>query len=205
MTQPHVGRSDIAAERRGGVPARRAVMRWAWRLFRREWRQQVLVLALLTVAVTAAIFSASAAYNVAPVPGNADFGTANHLLTFDGSDPEALEADLAAAQEWFGTIDRIGLQHVPVPGLFEPLELRDQDPKGAYSAPMLKLREGRYPTAADEVAVTDGVAENLELEIGDPFDLDGSTPSVVGLVENPSDLNAEFCSQHQAPFTSRSR
>jgi len=26
-------------------------MRWAWRLFRREWRQQVLVLALLTLAV----------------------------------------------------------------------------------------------------------------------------------------------------------
>ena len=28
----------------GGVPARRAVIRWAWRLFRREWRQQLLVL-----------------------------------------------------------------------------------------------------------------------------------------------------------------
>src|SRR5207249_567581 len=35
----------------GGAPARRAVIRWAWRLFRREWRQQVLVLSLLTVAV----------------------------------------------------------------------------------------------------------------------------------------------------------
>jgi putative ABC transport system permease protein len=31
----------------GGMPARRAVVRWAWRLFRREWRQQSLVLALL--------------------------------------------------------------------------------------------------------------------------------------------------------------
>ena len=29
----------------GGMPARRAVIRWAWRLFRREWRQQLLVLA----------------------------------------------------------------------------------------------------------------------------------------------------------------
>ncbi len=34
---------------------RRAVLRWAWRLFRREWRQQLLVLALLTVAVAAAV------------------------------------------------------------------------------------------------------------------------------------------------------
>ena len=37
----------------GGVPARRAVIRWAWRLFRREWRQQLLVLALIIVAVGA--------------------------------------------------------------------------------------------------------------------------------------------------------
>jgi putative ABC transport system permease protein len=28
----------------GGVPARRTVMRWALRMFRREWRQQLLVL-----------------------------------------------------------------------------------------------------------------------------------------------------------------
>ena len=37
----------------GGVPARRAVIRWSWRMFRREWRQQVLVLALLVFAVGA--------------------------------------------------------------------------------------------------------------------------------------------------------
>ncbi len=41
-----------AAARRSGAPARRAIRRWAWRLLRREWRQQVLVLALLTVAVS---------------------------------------------------------------------------------------------------------------------------------------------------------
>ena len=192
MTPASVARPNSVARGSGGVPARRAVIRWARRLFLREWRQQVLVLALLTVAVTAAIFSASVAYNVAPVPGNAEFGTANHLLRFDGSNPEALEDDLAAAREWFGTIDRIGLQQVPAPGLFEPLELRDQDPRGAYSEPMLQLRGGRYPTATDEVAVTDGIAENLKLQIGTPFDLNGSTPTVVGLVENPSDLNAEF-------------
>ena len=27
----------------GGMVARRAVARWGWRLFRREWRQQLLV------------------------------------------------------------------------------------------------------------------------------------------------------------------
>ncbi len=36
----------------GGVPARRAVIRWALRLLRREWRQQLLILALITVRPT---------------------------------------------------------------------------------------------------------------------------------------------------------
>src|SRR5260370_35635732 len=38
---------DLAGDE-GGIVARRAVVRWGWRLFRREWRQQLPVLALLT-------------------------------------------------------------------------------------------------------------------------------------------------------------
>ncbi len=30
----------------GGAPARRAVIRWSWRLVRREWRQQFFIFAL---------------------------------------------------------------------------------------------------------------------------------------------------------------
>jgi putative ABC transport system permease protein len=37
------------------VSARRAVIRWAVRLLRREWRQQLLILALITVAVAATV------------------------------------------------------------------------------------------------------------------------------------------------------
>ena len=47
----------------GGIVARRAVIRWGWRLFRREWRQQLLVLGLLTVAVAATIWGASVVTN----------------------------------------------------------------------------------------------------------------------------------------------
>ncbi len=176
----------------GGVSARRAVVRWAVRMFRREWRQQILVLALLVVAVAAAIGFASVAYNVAPGPGNKAFGTADHSLRFDGSDPQALQANVAAAEEWFGTIDVIGHRHVPVPGEFKPLEYRSQDPRGAYGGPMLTLREGRYPTAAGEVAVTDAVAETFKLGLGAAFALDGTARTVVGLVENPSGLDDEF-------------
>lgn len=176
----------------GGLPARRAVIRWAWRLFRREWRQQALVIGLLTLAVAAAIFSASAAYNVAPVPSNAEFGTVNHYLRFPAFDPQALQADIAFAEEQFGIIDVITHRYVPVPGSVETVEFRAQDPQGPYSHPMLDLLDGRYPTAADEVAVTDRVAETFALDIGTPFALDGTERTVVGLVENPSNLNAEF-------------
>ncbi|HUP16083.1 MAG TPA: FtsX-like permease family protein, partial [Acidimicrobiia bacterium] len=176
----------------GGGPARRAVIRWAVRLYRREWRQQALILALLTVAVAAAIFSASAAYNIAPIPGNARSGTVNHNLKFDGSDPQALAAAISAAEEWFGTIEVISHRQVPIAGSVESIEIRAQDPQGPYSGPMLTLLEGRYPTAAGEVAVTDGVAETLQLSLDTTFPLDGIERLVVGLVENPSDLRIEF-------------
>ena len=45
----------------GGVPARRAVIRWAIRLLRREWRQQLLILALITVAVGATVVASAVA------------------------------------------------------------------------------------------------------------------------------------------------
>jgi len=175
----------------GGVPARRAVVRWAWRLFRRDWRQQILVLALLTLAVAGAILSVSAAYNVAP-SRDAAFGTADHLLTFDGSDPRRLTADVATVAEWFGTIEAIGHRQAPVPGSVETVELRAQDPQGTYGAPMLRLREGRYPTGAGEVAVTDAVAETFQVAVGARLALDGRDWTVVGLVENPGDLGDEF-------------
>ena len=76
--------------RAGSGPARQAVVRWAWRLFRREWRQQALVIVLLTVTVTAAVAGVSMGWGAADTSGRT-FGSANHLLQFDGSDPALLE------------------------------------------------------------------------------------------------------------------
>ena len=42
------------------------------------------------------------------------------------------------------------------------------------------------------MAVTDGVAALQLGGIGDVLDLDGRSRTIVGLVENPSDLHAEF-------------
>jgi putative ABC transport system permease protein len=173
----------------GGVAARRAVVRWALRLFRREWRQQILVLALLTVAVAAAIGSITIVHNTAPA-NNSQFGSANILLRFDGSDPRKLQAGLALAKESFGTIDVIGHRSVVVPGGVETVDYRAQDPGGAFGA--LALRQGSYPAGPRQVAITDGVAELLQLELGSTLALDGRRRTVVGIVENPRKLSEEF-------------
>ena len=121
-------RSTLRGPSTGGLAARRPLIRWAWRMFRREWRQQILVTALLTVAVAAAIASVTIAYNSGSAD-DAEFGSANHLLRFDGADPGRLEASLAAARERFGTIDVIGHRSLPVPGSVDPVEFRSQDPR----------------------------------------------------------------------------
>jgi putative ABC transport system permease protein len=175
----------------GGVAARRAVARWAWRLFRREWRQQILVLALLIFTVAAAAFSVSAAYNVASLPGP-QFGSANHLLQFDGSSPRVLAADIAAARRAFGTIQVIGRRFVPIPGSTQTVEFRAQNPRGPFSGPMLALTQGRYPSGARQVAVTGQLARTLQLHIGARLSLGGAHRTVSGIVENPSDLSDQF-------------
>ena len=175
----------------GGVAARRAVVRWAGRMFRREWRQQLLVIALLTVAVAAAIGSITIASNAVPAD-DSDFGSANQVLTFDGSDPRKLAAGLDSARRSFGTIDVIGHRSVPVPGSVEKVDYRSQALGGAFSGDLLALRRGGYPVGAGEIAVTDGVAKALRLEIGSTLALDGQRRSVVGIVENPRKLSDEF-------------
>jgi putative ABC transport system permease protein len=183
--------STFGGPENGGVAARRAVIRWAGRMFRREWRQQLLVLTLLTVAVAAAIGGVAIVHNTAP-ENNSEFGSANTQLTFDGTDPRRLEAGLVSAEESFGTIDVIAHRSLAVPGSVETVDIRAQDPGGAYSRELLALRQGSYPTGPGQVAVTDGVAELLALDLGSTLALDGLEWEVVGIVENPRKLSDEF-------------
>ena len=191
LTPPVV--EDPAPHRRpgGGLPARRAVVRWAVRMLRREWRQQVLALTLLTVAVAGTTVGVTATYNMAS-SSDAQFGRAQQLIRFEGSDPARLAADLDAARSWFGPLDLIGHRYRSVPGLFQPVDIRAQDPAGAYGAPMLALRQGRYPRGAGELAVTDATAQALHVAVGGRVSLDGRDRLVVGLVENPKNLADEF-------------
>lgn len=166
-------------------------MRWAVRVYRREWRQQVLVVALLTFTIAAALPLIAAAYNT-PDSLVAGYGTANLSIRFGGPDPRALDAKVAAIRARLGTIDVIERRSSTIPGLTRPVDVRAQDPHGPYGAAMLRLVSGRYPTAAGEAAVTHQVAALLGLRVGGTLRLTDRRWSVVGVVENPQDLNAEF-------------
>ena len=174
----------------GGMPARRAVTRWAWRLFRREWRQQLLVLALITVAVAATIIGAAAATNNPP-PKNAGFGTAQDMATFQAPDPH-LASQLAALQQRFHPTDVIENQTVAIPGSINTYQLRAQNPHGPYGQPMLSLVSGHFPTGAGQVAVTSAVASDFGLRIGSVWHQGGTARTVVGIVQNPQSLLDEF-------------
>lgn len=174
----------------GGVPARRAMMRWAWRLFRREWRQQILILALIIVAVAATVVGATVASDTPP-PSDTGFGTAGFLGTFQGPDPR-LGAQIASLQHRFGRVDVIENQTVAIPGTIDTYDLRAQNPDGPFGRPMLSLISGRYPSTPAQVAVTPGVASDFHLAIGDVWPEDGTARTVVGIVQNPQSLLDEF-------------
>jgi putative ABC transport system permease protein len=173
----------------GGAPARRAVMRWALRLFRREWRQQLLVLTLITVAVAGTIFGAAIGTNT-PLPANAGFGSANALINLPGNDPH-LAAGVAAIRAHFGTVDVIDNQTFAT-GLVTGAQLRAQNPDGAYGQPMLALVSGDYPHGPGEVDLTSGLASSFRIGTGDTWHIDGRALRVTGIVENPQNLLDTF-------------
>lgn len=172
------------------MSARRAVLRWSARLFRREWRQQLLLLALITVAVGAAVFGTALAYH-APSPQNSNFGRANFRARFDG-DPAGISASLDDIRASGTAIEVIGRREVRVPGSTESLDVRAQDPHGRYGAPLLALRAGRYPTGPGEVAMTGSAAALLDTSVGETTSVGRASVRVVGIVENPTSLTDRF-------------
>ncbi len=176
--------------RNGGMPARVAILRWAWRLFRREWRRQALVLLLLALAVATTVFGLSAVGNTLP-SGAGRFGSADYVITMDGS-VATLAADIARARAAYPATEVINHRKIPVPGSATAVDLRDQAPGGALGGSMVRLDEGRYPVAAGEIAVSPRTARLFGLHAGSTWQQGGHTWSVVGLVENPSDLLDTF-------------
>jgi putative ABC transport system permease protein len=175
----------------GGIAARRAVIRWALRLFRREWRQQLLVLAMLAVAVATMIMGAAVATNTPPSsPNAATFGTAAALISLPGKDPH-LAADIAAIRARYRSIDVIENQPLAT-GLAASVELRAQDPSGPYGGPLLSLVSGHYPSGPGQVAMTGQVATLYNVHTGGVWREGGKVWRVTGIVQNPANLLDEF-------------
>jgi putative ABC transport system permease protein len=175
---------------RGGVPARRAVIRWAVRLLRHEWRQQVLILALITVAV-AATFIGSAVSTTTPANAAELLGSAQDAAVFTGS-PAKFAADIAAVQRHFAPSEVIETQPEAVPGSVQTFSLQAQDPHGPFGGPLLSLVRGQYPGGAGQVAITSGLAADFRLGIGSTWTFGGISRTVTGIVENPQSLLDEF-------------
>jgi putative ABC transport system permease protein len=182
---------DLTVRAGIGIVARRAVFRWGWRLFRREWRQQLLVLGLLTVAVAATIWGTSVVTNIQlSNPNQATYGTAATQVTLPGTDPQ-LAADIAAIQSQWGPADLIENQDIAT-GTTQPVQLRAESPHGHYNSPLLSLVSGSYPAGPGQAALTSQVAAQYGTHAGGTWRAAGSTWRVTGIVQNPSDLTDEF-------------
>ena len=185
---------DLDAHAGRGIVARRAVIRWGWRLFRREWRQQLLVLGLLTVAVAAATWGTSVVTNTQlPNATYATLGTAAAAATLPGADPH-LTADIAAIQDRWGPADLIESQNFAI-GTAQSVQsaqsaqLRAESPHGHYNAPLLGLVSGAYPAGPGQVALTSEVAAMYGAHVGGTWQpAAGITWRVTGIVRNPSNL-----------------
>lgn len=193
MTSRRAGRPH-----RGG-PGRRAVLRWAWRLARREVRGQLLLVTLLTVAGAISVGGLTAAHQLAGAADMGDFGTASEVLDFTQTDERSLALDVPAAQSRFGTVDVVRRQKLSVPGLFEPVELRQQAVPGHFTRPLVAVVGGRLPTAPDQVALAPDLATIMSSALGHDVRLGGRDLRVVGLVENPADLDDSFALVTQLP------
>jgi putative ABC transport system permease protein len=176
--------------RSGGVPARRAVIRWAIRLLRREWRQQLLILALITVAVGATVVASTVATDT-PAPISGVLGTAQDAASFSGS-PASVNAQIKSLENRWGSVDVIENESAQIPGTLNTFELRAQDPHGPFGGPLLSLVSGAYPATASQIAVTSGVASSFNLRIGSSWTVDGVARKVTGIVQNPESLLDEF-------------
>jgi putative ABC transport system permease protein len=159
---------------------------------RRDWRQHVLIVCLLTAAVAAAVGFTCAAYNIAPKEGRSEFGDANHFFEFQDLDAARLQETLDAGEQWFGEIGVVGHRSAVVPGTDRRVDYRSQAPDSPFTHPLLTLVSGRYPNADDEAAVTNWIQSATGVAIGGTVDFDGVPRTVVGIVEDPSALNDEF-------------
>ena len=189
------GRPGVVARTAAGARVRQEVkpgaglVRWAWRMFRKEWRQQLLVLGLLTVAVAAAVAGTAPASTAGRSTGDGGRPrTGPHRQLRPGSRRRPGRRGPSALRRARGDPPPA----VPVPGSTELLDVRGQDPTARSGTRCSPCATGatRWPPArsrspkAPPICSTRGWVGRWS-----PAALSGL---VVGRVENPADLDDEF-------------
>ena len=196
------------ARRERARRARRAApcVRWAWRLFRREWRQQLLVLALITVAVAAAVAGVGDRRERRRRTAAATFGDADAMVRVDGTDPADAQATRAPRPSPLRH-RRGDRPHAasPCPARSSASTCAARTRTAPFGHPMLALRARALPDGAGEVALTAGAADAARrptsaTRSSSPASAAPSSASS----RTPSDLDDEFALR-RPPADDRSR
>ena len=182
---------------RRAAMARRTLTRWALRLALREWKQRILIVALIAVASAATLLGIAVASATPGTPNAGIYGTASTLVELPGSTPD-LPGVIAKIEKAYGTASVVYDEPIAT-GQAGGADLRAQDPSAPYTHVLLALDSGRYPTGPGQVAVTSGLAQLYSLRVGSTWHVPagggteaGRAFTVTGIVENPSNLLDEF-------------
>ena len=182
--------------------ARRALARWAVRLARREWKQRILIAALIAVASAATLLGIAVASATPGTPNAGTFGTASTLIDLPGNTPQ-LSNVIAKIEKAYGAGSVVYDEPITT-GQAGGADLRAQDPTAPYTQVLLALDSGRYPSGPGQVAVTSGLAQLYRLHVGSTWRVPAAAPpntgaaeagrafGVTGIVEDPSNLLDEF-------------
>ena len=177
--------------------ARRSLSRWALRLAVHEWKQRILIAALVAVASAATLLGIAVASGTPGTPNAGTFGTAQTLVELSPSTPD-LPAVIAGIERAYGAGSVVYDQPITT-GQAGGADLRAQDPAAPYTQVLLALGSGRYPSGPGQVAVTPGLARLYGLTTGSTWHVPPGTGAdagraftVTGIVEDPSNLLDEF-------------
>jgi len=182
---------------RRAAMARRSLSRWALRLAVREWKQRILIAALIAVASAATLIGIAVASATPGTPNAGTYGTAQALVELPPTTPD-LPAVIAKIEKAYGAASVVYDQPIAT-GQAGGADLRAEDPSAPYTQVLLALSSGRYPSGSDQVAVTSGLAQLYSLHIGSTWHVPAGTGAeagraftVTGIVEDPSNLLDEF-------------
>ena len=187
---------------RRAAMARRTLTRWAVRLALREWKQRILIVALIAVASAATLLGIAVASATPGTPNAGTFGTASTLIELPGNTPN-LPSVIAKIEKAYGAASVVDDEPIAT-GQAGGADLRAQDPSAPYTQVLLALDSGRYPSGSGQVAVTSGLAQLYGLHVGSTWHVPaaalpntgaakaGRAFAVTGIVEDPSNLLDEF-------------